>query len=266
MNTDLQARLSALDTSLATLLDSLISQNPSLAATQALLVADTDLQASVKQLSRHQANHNRISALKAQITSLNTSITERLSSLATLRSEILAQDIRPVSQEGRQVEAGELLGYAQRISRFTVPPTHRPRVKQAKATEDAKSTEVNGTVTEHTGEKETVEHANLANLDLGGWVPWPSEDIIRQGPLGQLQAMNEQDVHVVVEPEGVKLEGVAEGNGETVEEDSKGQQVELGVRVEERVVEREQAVRREVQREEKPKVFGGLDLYDPDEE
>ena len=99
---------------------------------------------------------------------------------------------------------------------------------------------------------------------MGGWVPWPSEEVIRQGPLGQLQALMEQGV----DPAAVPVEQGTE-KGEAMEgvlkEEGIDKEVQNG-RVNERVVERESARGREVQRDEKPKVFGGLDLYNPDEE
>jgi len=272
MNTALQSRLDALDTALSTLIDSITSLNPSVPAAQSLLTADDHLQKSVKHLLKHQANHTRITSLRAQIDSLNASITSNISSLASLRSEILAQDIKPIREEGRRVECNELLEYAQRISRYTVPPTYRPQVKQAQAEKRAgedvalpENAPMNGdgggTTVQPEPEKEGGQ--NVAELmDMGTWVPWPSEDIIRQGPLGQIQVMQEQGL----DPVNTTGEEGQEEKADVMEGVIKAESREQGGVGEDRIVEREHAGRREAQTEEKPKVFGGLDLYDPDEE
>ena len=105
------------------------------------------------------------------------------------------------------------------------------------------------------GSLEDVERKWLDPLAGMGFVPWVGEEAMRSGALAEIQAMVErgEDPGVVgvgeVKEDGEKMEGVeggVEGKGE--EED--------------RRVER----RAERRVEEKPKVFGGLDLYDPDEE
>ena len=136
--------------------------------------------------------------------------------------------------------------------------------EEKKGGEEA-STAANGVAVETAGEKEGVE-ALPAAVDLGGWVPWPSEDVIRQGPLGQIQAMIEQGSEPTIDPNGAKLEDGAESKGEVMESVVKEEEEKQGVIREERAADRENAVRREVPKEEKPKVFGGLDLYDPDED
>lgn len=272
MNTALQSRLDALDTALSTLVDSITSLNPSVPAAQSLLTADDDLQKSVKLLLKHQANYTRITSLRTQIDSLNASITSNVSSLASLRSEILAQNITPIGDEGRRLECNELLEYAQRISRYTVPPTYRPQVKQAQrakgAGEDLALPEIvpiNG----HGGdaaaqpEFEKAGEQNVAEVtSMGTWVPWPSEDIIRQGPLGQSQIMQEQGL----DPAHASGEEVKEETVDVMDGVVNKERGEQDGEAKDRIVERETARRKEEQTEEKPKVFGGLDLYDPDEE
>lgn len=272
MTTALQSRLDALDTTLSTLIDSITSLNPSVPAAQSLLTADDDLQKSVKHLLEHQANHTRITSLHTQISSLNASITSNISSLASLRSEILAQNVTPIREEGRRVECNGLLEYAQRISRYTVPPTYRPQVKQAQAAkragEDVALPEIapmngNGGDTAAQPELEKEGGQNVAEVThMGTWVPWPSEDIIRQGPLGQSQIMQEQGL----DPANASGEEGKEEKADVMDAVVKEEREEQDGAAEDRIVEQDTAGRREVQTEEKPKVFGGLDLYDPDEE
>lgn len=92
------------------------------------------------------------------------------------------------------------------------------------------------------------------------FVPWPSEDIIRRGALAQIQLMLEQgqDPNNVVTSTARKETEPASGDAIVV--DQPGAIVaDLETPVG-RVTQVERII------EEKPKVFAGLDLYDPDEE
>lgn len=180
----------------------------------------------------------------------------------------------------------ELLAYAKRISKFTVPPTIRPPPSEkdpplslqnpggGEQGKDAEANGINGDMgvkdtmgTQETGKGNGIGVSSLAAgesqwLDPGAqipFVPWPTEEVIRRGALAQIQVMREQGVDpadaVMAEQEGTK-EGV-----------------ETEVKREAAVVEptmRESSsagpAKLEVKREEKPAVFGGLDLYDPDDE
>lgn len=98
------------------------------------------------------------------------------------------------------------------------------------------------------------------------FVPWPSEDVIRQGALAQLQVLTEQGI----DPSSITArtgDGVKEEEDAMVV-DNPGDTATYGrisdnAKLEPRSGLPGQQVER---REEKPKVFGGLDLYDPDEE
>lgn len=96
------------------------------------------------------------------------------------------------------------------------------------------------------------------------FVPWPSEEVIKRGALAQIQAMLEQ---------GINADGVGAGGHEVMKEMGDASVKQEGKDISEVVDGRPEVAResisgtRQVQkREEKPKVFGGLDLYDPDEE
>lgn len=97
------------------------------------------------------------------------------------------------------------------------------------------------------------------------FVPWPSEEVIRQGALAQIQVMLDQRI----DPSHVGV-----GGDEVTKDDN-----DFEARVVERLSDEtahevintvkesaENGIARAEKREEKPKVFGGLDLYDPDEE
>ena len=215
-------------------------------------------------MTRHQANHARILSLRSQVSSLNASITSSLTTLADTRAEILAQDITPVTETARQVPYQLLLDYAARISRYTIPKDHRYASKAQINTEEA-APPVNGanantphdeSAAQNT-EKDGEQSTKQAQKEVP-FVPWPSEAIIKQGALGRVQALLEtgedlgalgsQDQVPIVKDEDLKSEKIEDTSVKAPEAPMRAQEVE----------------RKPVNMEEKPRVFGGLDLYDPD--
>ena len=128
---------------------------------------------------------------------------------------------------------------------------------------------------------EALQPGEVNWLDPGtqmAFVPWPSEEVIRRGALAQIQVMLEQGV----DPESVAAESRQEKEEEE-EEEEEGEPVQMvkvengegmseGVKKAAAVGDRDvkmgndAAVPPRERREEKPRVFGGLDLYDPDAE
>lgn len=176
----------------------------------------------------------------------------------------------------------ELLAYAKRISKFTVPPTLRPPPESeplpvenpggGEQGKDGETNGVNGDVVKGaagTAENGKAHGIGVSSLEAGEsqwldpsaqipFVPWPTEEVIRRGALARIQVMLEQGVDPANAPDA------------GVQEETK-QEVDTEVKRESAVVEpsrREsisaRAGRVDVKREEKPAVFGGLDLYDPD--
>lgn len=101
------------------------------------------------------------------------------------------------------------------------------------------------------------------------FAPWPSEEVIRRGALAQIQVMLEQGV----DPESVSAEAGPEREEGEADRAVKEENGEVAVGD----VEQASAAGRDVKienavagprerKEEKPRVFGGLDLYDPDAE
>lgn len=221
-----------------------------------------------------------------QITSdLSDQTTQILTRLASTRADILSTPVTTFANEGVQVPYEELLAYAKRISKFTVPPSHLrrddTRGKSAAAEEDARppnaendlgtDAEANGAAGRAAaGDKEGERGAAVTALpaEETQWLdpdasfeftPWPGEEVIRRGALGRIQAMLEtgQDPLSAGRPEQEMTEQKEEG----VQEDQ--MQVDVPEPVEGRQARR---VATHTVQEEKPAVFGGLDLYDPDEE
>ena len=216
-------------------------------------------------MTRHQANHARILSLRSQVASLNTSTTSSLTTLANTRAEILAQDITPATETSRQVPYKLFLDYAARISRYTAPKEHRYANKRQINTEEP-AAPVNGANanTQHdesgaqNAEKEGEQPATQAQKEAP-FVPWPSEVIIKQGALGRVQAMLEtgEDPMTLGSQHQVPI---------VKDEDLKSEKIEdIDVAVSEAPTRAQEVDRRPVNIEEKPRVFGGLDLYDPDD-
>lgn len=274
MDNLIQSQLDRVETALTALIDSIASYNPSIPATNALLAADDDLNTGLKQLAIHQSNHARLLQLRADIDRRNENITETLKSLAATRKDLLDTPRWVEGRETRGVPYKEVLGYAKRISRFTVPPTFRAPapaqpppevVVNGNGNENGNDVamkegddEVEGDKEDRgTGALEDAEKNWLDPLKRMQWVPWVSEQLMRSGALAEIQAMVErgEDLQIVL----------AGGVQEKIEEGGEGGEGMEGVRRDSKPggVVGEKRVER---REEKPKVFGGLDLYDPDEE
>ena len=105
-----------------------------------------------------------------------------------------------------------------------------------------------------TASLEETERKWLDPLTQIPFVPWVNDETIKRGALAEIQSMIERGEDPgnvgVREPKGDKGETTETGNeGDTVEKES-GAGADGGVGVQ--------------KREERPKVFGGLDLYDPD--
>lgn len=98
---------------------------------------------------------------------------------------------------------------------------------------------------------------------LGGIVPWPSEEVIKRGALGNIQSLVEQGA----DPAAIKVKGqenVDEASKEVTREEKPA--ADVGLRESAPRPQEIVGMPRDMPRVEKPKVFGGLDLYDPDED
>lgn len=265
MDKIIEEQLNRMEAALKSLTDSIAGYNPSITAANALLQAESDLQDGLKQLVQHQRNFTRMTALQNTIAQQNESITAQVTTLAELRTELLSIP-SSLPQDGRRdVTAKEVLAYAKHIARFSAPPNFRPKSASAAAVKvegaDGKSKVEKADVKEEgkDGGDQPVEGRGLADLQeeekqwLDPWTgvqftPWPGEDVIKRGALGHIQAMVENGVDPAsVVSMGPQEESRVEEIPVTAGEDSHRQAQPRAPR-------------------EEPKVFGGLDLYDPDEE
>lgn len=237
----------------------------------------------------HQSNNARIQNLRATLVALNQSITANLTLLADSRKEILATPAAIFPESQRNVPYDELLEYANRISRYTVPPTFRLPAPTAQASDLASSqyptvSTANGVSADKRLFPSTTESPSnfpiqgegigVASLEQSEvqwldpltqipFVPWPSEEVIRQGALAQVQVMLEQGLDPgnvgTGEVESIKQEAtedtiMAEPHAET----SAGTNFYANRPLANGIPKPKEG--------EKPKVFGGLDLYDPEAE
>lgn len=205
-----------------------------------------------------------------------------LSVLADIRKELLETPTAAFSASSCDVPFDELLAYAKHISKYTVPPTFRPTLpKEDVITEQAESGVVR--MSNGVGTPSAVQDATDASKDKAegkgmsaltkeqrDWlehperlpfVPWPAEDVIRRGGLGQIQSMVEQG------KDPTKVLGPAEQEAENkrlAEEEECERQEREDREIEDRR-RRESMIAAGSRQQQAPAVFGGLDMYDPDD-
>jgi hypothetical protein len=76
-------------------------------------------------VSKHQANYARIQSLRSISSTLDDQIRSTLTLLTDTRSELLATPASVLQGNTHPILYSELLSYARRISKFTIPPTFR---------------------------------------------------------------------------------------------------------------------------------------------
>ncbi|KAI4108964.1 MAG: hypothetical protein LQ339_002083 [Xanthoria mediterranea] len=301
MNSIIQSQLDRVDNALNALIASIESYNPSVPAAIDLLAADDELQRGVKLLAQHQANHSRILRLRSEIEAQEQQTKSTLALLAETREELLSTPATTFPEHSRNVPFTELLEYAKNISRYTVPPTFREPLPQPTAADAPPKVETATAIANGAGDPTAEAReangiangiANGANLQNGEkkekgvglssltpdevlwlnelarteFVPWPNEEVIKRGALGQIQVMLEQGV----DPESG---GAAEEVARKIEADETEKNAQTGEGAMEDVLEAgqrdEEASERRIEqprREEKPKVFKGLDLDEDSDE
>ncbi|KAL8842887.1 MAG: hypothetical protein Q9170_000291 [Blastenia crenularia] len=290
MDAIIQSQLDRVEAALNTLVSSIESYKPSVPAAIDLLAADIELQKAVKQLAQHQAHYAHILHLRSVIDVHDQQRKAALTLLADTRKDLLSSPATAFPETSRNVPYTELLDYASRISRYTVPPAFRERpapLKPMISTDEAVdvapivngisdavaeardvNTIANGEVPP-AGDDKGVGVSSL-ELDEKQWLnpwaqtlfaPWPTEDVIKKGALGHIQVMLEQGGN----PSSGETAGGGTGGGGGQEE--MNEWTEMNQSTEQAPTEigeadaHEGARRADVQRrEEKPKVFKGLDL------
>jgi hypothetical protein len=98
-------------------------------------------------VSAHQSNHAKILSLQATSQDLDTQIKETLTLLTSTRSALLSTPSTTFPPSTNTVSYSELLSYARRISKFTLPSSYRETEEQASAETAAGTGEAAGTNT-----------------------------------------------------------------------------------------------------------------------
>lgn len=106
-------------------------------------------------MSAHQSNYEKIMALRETSNSLDSQIRETFTLLTTTRRDLIATSSTNFPTNANPISYSELLGYARRISKYTLPPTFRetpPSSEQGGTTtntprEPNSRTQTNGTNT-----------------------------------------------------------------------------------------------------------------------
>ncbi|KAI0132872.1 mediator of RNA polymerase II transcription subunit 4 [Xylariales sp. AK1849] len=235
MDKYISARFDRVEKALSSLVDSIAKYNPSAYQGTELLAAENELSKGLEDLQVHQQNHARIQSLQSTTTSLDSQIRETLTLLAQTRKELVSTPatIFP-NGPNYTIKYDELLAYARRISKTTLPPAgvsngtpapaadSQPKPDNATGIETAVTTPVGGTpngastpapgstpvangepasqATIASNNTSLPEHltAHLNPLANTDFIPWPTEDHVRAGALANIAYLAERGI----DPEG----------------------------------------------------------------
>lgn len=232
MDTYMTARFERVEKALATLIDSVSRYNPTISQGNELVTADQELSTGLDKLKIHQQNHAKIQQLRGITTGLDNQIKETLTQLAHARKELVNTPATSFpSGPSYPIKYDELLAYARRISKTTLPNANvlaNPQVNAAESTTKpdsgaetpAAATPAGGTpngvgtpaqlngaggVTPTMNGEPTSQYSNttlpeglqahinpLANSDF---IPWPNEDLLRQGALANIQYLTDKGIN-----------------------------------------------------------------------
>ncbi|KAL7924470.1 vitamin-D-receptor interacting mediator subunit 4 domain-containing protein [Trichoderma austrokoningii] len=254
MDVYIDSRFERLEKALANLIDSVTKYHPSTVQAEELKTADDELCKGLEQVQTHQNNNLKIQQLRALSISLDTQIRDTLTSLATTRKDIVTTQVTVYpSEPNYPIVYEELLSYARRISKTSMPPsailaTLAPTAQesqtplpdsqtQAGMTPSAQTPNptqspapVNGVLPSSLPDQQT-QTSQLTSLPenmsqflnpLSGqlFFPWPLEDKIRSGALASNQILLEQGI----DPKG--YDPVAEEERKRKEEEERKEKEE----------------------------------------
>jgi len=225
----LDARFERVEKALTTLIDSIAKYNPSEKLAEDLTTADKELTQGLCELEHHQNNSARISQLRQETTALDTQTKEIIGTLWSMRKEVknTTTTTYPSGTPKYEFTTSDLLGYARRISRNTLPPpgvtngvdfgASPPPAQDLPAIEEAGPSgtqtpnasfnngvgtpSANGevlasqvTITSTVGDM-PLEIKAAANPGDGAlFFPWPIEEDVRFGGLAAYQALSDNGI------------------------------------------------------------------------
>ncbi|KAG6366967.1 hypothetical protein INS49_001148 [Diaporthe citri] len=123
MDKIVDVRFERVEKALATLVESITKYNPQASQAVELANADNELGHGLKQLETHQNNYRRLESLKASSSALDAQIRDTIRTLWNTRKDITSTSTT-AAPDGPQYDVNyeELLSYARRISKMTLPP------------------------------------------------------------------------------------------------------------------------------------------------
>ncbi|KAI0016381.1 vitamin-D-receptor interacting mediator subunit 4-domain-containing protein [Xylariomycetidae sp. FL0641] len=123
MDKQLDGCFDRVERALGTLIDSIAKYNPSANQVHELCKIDETFTKGLRDLQTHQSNYRRIQDLRAQTTSFDEQIKDTLRLLASTRKELYGAPatVFPAGPN-YDINYDELLSYARRISKTTIPP------------------------------------------------------------------------------------------------------------------------------------------------
>ncbi|KAK0715288.1 vitamin-D-receptor interacting mediator subunit 4-domain-containing protein, partial [Lasiosphaeris hirsuta] len=279
MDKYLDVRFERVEKALASLIDSIAKYNPSEKLAEDLATADKELARGLKELERHQNNYARIQQLRDETAALDAQTKEIIGTLWTMRKEVRNTQTTSYSSTAPkyQFDTADLLRYARRISRNTLPPPGvtngiEPAAAAASPPAPAEAAPASpargGTLTPSAsfnngpaaaptpsanGANEPPSQATVSssatelpvhlkpmvNLHDGAvFFPWPGEDKIRSGALASYQALSDRGV----DPRGYDPE---EEEARRAEEERAKKEAEEAARMEREEAERRMREERE---------------------
>ncbi|KAI2618014.1 hypothetical protein GGS26DRAFT_596027 [Hypomontagnella submonticulosa] len=124
MDKQLDTCFDRVEKALGTLVDSIAKYHPSVNQVNDLGLADVQLNKGLEDLQTHQSNYRRIQDLRTATASFDTQIKETLRLLANTRKELVGAPatVFPSDVPSYDIDYDELLSYARRISKTTIPP------------------------------------------------------------------------------------------------------------------------------------------------
>lgn len=263
MDKYIDERFERVQRALTSLIDSITKYTPSTTQAHDLATADKELSDGLHELQKHQNNHLRILELKKETEDLDAQLKSTVSLLWSTRKEITGTPTTSYPSSGPRYEFtySDLLNYARRISRYTMPPPgvtngvdlsappadqqqqpsaeHTPPVTAASdstnpVTNGAAPLQPTGAASsfqaqpDHPPQQEyptaLPPHMSEAVNLLEGAVfyPWPGEERIRSGALDTCQRL----VAAGVDPKGYDPEEVERRRQAEVEEKKRLEAIE----------------------------------------
>ncbi|KAK6212454.1 hypothetical protein LQW54_005228 [Pestalotiopsis sp. IQ-011] len=235
MDAQMAARFERVEKALATLIDSVSRYNPTISQGTELSAADEELCKGFEELRVHQQNHERIQQLRSLTNGLDGQIKETLTQLAGARKELNNTPATSFpSGPNYPIKYDELLAYARRISKTTLPNANVLAAAQANAAAESANkpdsgaetpnaptsgagtpngvgtpAQVNGaastpamngnpasqqTNTTNTTLPEELQ-AHLNPLANVDFIPWPNETLLRAGALANFQYLTDKGIN-----------------------------------------------------------------------